>query len=171
MRHYPGEAPFTSVVKPLKTLVAAVVGTVVGLAALLLVVRTTGLNPRGPRPGLWLSGELVTAPVEDWSFANSYPLVEVQTNTWYGVPHSVTIYCVSYQKHLYLQSIGKTWKRNVAHDPHVRIKIGNQLYDRLVAYVSDVPEYSGVEQSLVQKYGGTPAKEFRPNAYLRVLEK
>lgn len=156
--------------KPFKTVVAALVGTVLALLVLLSVFRTMGLNPRGPRPGLWLSGELVTTPIEDWSFANSYPLVEVQTNTWYRIPHSVTIYCVSYQKHLYLQSIGKVWKRNVVRDPHVRIKIGNQLYDRLVTYVNDPSEYSGVEQSLVQKYGGTPAKDFRPNAYLRVLD-
>jgi hypothetical protein len=30
------------------------------------------------------------------------------TNTWYLIPHSVTIYCVSYQNQLYLQSVGKT---------------------------------------------------------------
>lgn len=154
----------------MKTVIRVFGGTAALLAFALLITRITGLNPRGPRPGLWLSGELVTAPIEDWSFANSYPLVEVQTNTWYRIPHSVTIYCVSYQKHLYLQSIGKVWKRNVARDPHVRIKIGNQLYDRLVTYVNDGSEYSGVEQSLVQKYGGTPAKDFRPNAYLRVSD-
>jgi hypothetical protein len=127
-----------------------------GIAALLalglVTLRTTGLNPRGPRPGLWLSGNLITTPVTDWSFANAYPTIEVQTRTWYLIPHSVTIYGAGYQDHLYLQAFGN-WKRNVIRDPHVRIKIGNDLYDRIAVYVNDRTEFWTVAETMNKKYG------------------
>ena len=114
----------------------------------LVILRVTGLNPRGARSGFWLSGNLITVPVTDWSFADSYPTIEVQTKTRYLIPHSVTIWCVSYEKNLYLQAFGRTWKQNVARDPHVRIKIGNQLYDETVTPITDTSEFSGVAQNI-----------------------
>lgn len=159
----------------MKTVSKALVGIIVVVALVVVIVRITGLNPNGPRPGLWLSGNLVTAPVTDWSFVNGYQTIEVQTSTWYLVSHSVTIFCVSHENHLYLQAIGKAWKRNVVRDPHVRIKVGNQLYDRVVAYVTDPAEFFGVEDSMVKKYRqwygqSAPSKDFIPNAFLRVIE-
>jgi hypothetical protein len=155
----------------MKTLLKVVGGTVVILVTLFVIVRITGFNPNGPRAGLWLSGNLVSGPVTGWSFADSYKTIEVQTNTWYLIPHSVTIYCVSYENHLYLQALGKMWNRNVIRDPHVRIKIANELYDRAVVYVNDPPEYWGVVQMMAKKYPGwTPIKDFTPNAFLRVID-
>ena len=160
----------------MKTASKALAGIIVIVALVVVVVRIMGLNPNGPRPGLWLSGDLITAPVTDWSFVNVYQTIEVQTNTWYRIPHSVIIFfCVSHENHLYLQAIGKTWKRNVVRDPHVRIKVGNQLYDRVVVYVTDPAEFFGVEDSMVKKYSqwyrqSTPSKDFIPNAFLRVIE-
>jgi hypothetical protein len=149
-----------------------VIAVMVALLALVLgAVRITGLNPSGPRPGLWLSGTLVTAPEADWSFVDTYPMIEVQTNTWYLIPHSVTIWCASHENHLYLQAVGKMWKRNVVRDPHVRIKVGNQLYDRSVVYVTDPAEFFGVEESMAKKYARwTPDKDFLPNTFLRVID-
>lgn len=157
----------------MKLVSKVLIGIIAVLAVILLIVRITGLNPRGPRPGLWLSGNLVATPVIDWSFANRYPTIEVQTKTWYLVPHSVTIWCVSYQQHLYLQAIGKTWSRNVARDPHVRIKVGDQLYDGTAAYVNDRTEYFGIEASMAQKYARwrwKSSKEFDPDAFFRVMQ-
>ncbi len=155
----------------MKSALKVLAGVVALLVFFLVILRITGLNPRGPRPGLWLSGNVIAAPVTDWSFANSYPTIEVQTNTWYLIPHSVTIYCVSYQNHLYLQAFGKTWKRNVARDPHLRIKIANQLYDATAAnHVSDPAEYWGVARSMTRKYGEKwpLPKDFVPGVFLRV---
>jgi hypothetical protein len=157
----------------MKLVSKVLIGIVVLIAAILLILRITGLNPRGPKPGLWLSGKLVTAPVTDWSFANRYPTIEVQTKTWYFVPHSVTIWCVSYQKNLYLQAIGRNWSGNVARDSHVRIKIGDQLYDATAVYVNDPAEYSGIEASMTQKYARwhwIPPKGFYPNLFFRVRQ-
>jgi hypothetical protein len=136
----------------MKTLLRIVGGISFVLVFALLGARITGFNPKGPRAGLWLSGSLVTSPVNDWSFVDNYPTIEVQTNTWYLIPHSVTIWCVSYEKNLYLQAFGRTWKQNVARDPHVRIKIGNQLYDETVTPITDTSEFSGVAQNMTKKY-------------------
>ena len=155
----------------MKLFLKALIGVVAVLAVTLVILRVTGLNPRGPRPGLWLSGNRVIVPVADWSFANGYPTIEVQTKTWYLVPHSVTIWCVSYQTHLYLQALGKNWSRNVVRDPHVRIKIGDQLYDGTAAYVTDPNEFFGVEARMAQKYPRwPPSKDFVPNVFFRVRQ-
>lgn len=153
----------------MKKFVEILSGIVAVLVFVLVILRITGFNPRGPRPGLWLSGKLISTPVADWSFANTYSTIEVQTQTWYLIPHSVTIWGVGYQDHLYLQAIGN-WKRNLIRDPHVRIKIGSDLYDRTATYVTDPAEYWIVAQSMNKKYGNKwplPTKVF-PEVFLRV---
>jgi hypothetical protein len=81
--------------------------------------------------------------------------VKVQTNTWYLIPHSVTIWCIAYNGQLYVATSGaatRSWPRNVARDPHVRIKLGNQLYDRTLMVVTDPAEREGVLQARAKKY-------------------
>lgn len=153
----------------MKTLFKVITALAVLFSLALIVLRITGLNPRGPRPGLWLSGNLVASQVSDWSFANAYPTIEVETRTWYGIPHSVTIWGVGYEDHLYLQAFGN-WKRNVVRDPHVRIKIGNDLYDGTAMYVTNSDEYRVVAQNINKKYGDKwpLPKQVFPNVFLRV---
>ena len=75
-----------------------VIGAIlVGLALVLIGARITGLEPTLQRPGLWLKGELVSTPVTDWSFTDKIPLIQIQTNSPYLLPHSVTINCISYK--------------------------------------------------------------------------
>jgi len=145
----------------MKTLSKVLGLIVVGLVLLLVVLRITGFGPSGPRPGLWLKGDLVTTPVSDWSFTNNIHDVELQTNTRYLLPHSVTINCVAYNAQLYLASFypagltypnGRSWNANVARDPRVRIKIANELYDRTLAHVTDPAEQAGVEAARSKKY-------------------
>ena len=153
----------------MKSFSKVLVGIIVTLGLVLVILRIAGLNPNGPRPGLWLSGKLITTPVADWSFANTYPTIAVQTNTWYLIPHSVTIWGVGYQDHLYLQTIGN-WKYNVLRDPRVRIKVGTELYDRTAVYVSDPGEHWVVARNMNKKYGNEwpLPKEVFPNVFLRV---
>src|SRR6516225_9490670 len=122
----------------MKTLLKLFVTVLVCLVLLLIVFRITGFGPHGRIPGLWLSGTVVTTPVADWSFADKYPTLEIQTRTRYLLPHSVTTSCMTYSGQLYVGSIygpeiqyphSRSWNENVARDPHVRIKIGNRLYD------------------------------------------
>jgi hypothetical protein len=131
------------------------------LALLVVVARITGFEPNGRRPGLWLKGDLITTPVADWSFTDKIQNVKIQTNTWYLLPHSVTINCVSYKGQLYLDSFyapgltyphGRSWNEDIARDPHVRIKIGNQLYDRTLALANDPAEQEAVHEATFKKY-------------------
>jgi hypothetical protein len=131
------------------------------LVLLLVGARITGFEPNARRPGLWLKGDLVTTPVADWSFTDRIQNIKIQTNSWYLLPHSVTINCVSYKGQLYLDSFyatgltyphGRRWNENVARDPHVRIKIGNQLYDRTLVLVTNPAEQEAVNEAKFKKY-------------------
>ena len=130
----------------MKTLLKVLGVIVVCIALLLVVLSITGFGPHGNTPGLWLKGNVVTTPVTDWSFTDKYETINVQTSTKYLLPHSVTTYCVSYDGQLYLTSVyragltyphGRSWNEDVARDPHVRIRIGDQLYDRTLSRVTD----------------------------------
>src|SRR5690349_13245084 len=150
----------------MKTLKVSVVLIVIILAVTLLALRITGLEPEYldldqlrahhmiARPGLWLKGELVTAPVTDWSFVDNVPhpgrsinTVLVETRTPYFIPHSVrtmpfvrngVLYIRSHQDRMDLQFPNdKSWTANVARDPRVRIKIGDKLYEASMVLVSD----------------------------------
>ena len=146
----------------MRTLWKTVGGISVFLVLVLLILRVTGLEPRDDRPGLWLKGDLVTTPIADWSYTDKYQTDMVQTRTWYLLPHSVTTGCVVYHGQLYLNSLvvprapryplGRQWNQNVARDPHVRLKIGNQLFDRTVSHVTDPSEIAAVTQRENEKY-------------------
>jgi hypothetical protein len=142
-----------------------VAGSVVVIAVLvaLLALRMVGLDPQERRPGLWLTGQLVTTPVTDWSFTDRYQTISIQTRSWYLLPHSVTVSCVAHNGQLYLTSIfregspfpqGKRWTSNVARDPHVRLKIGNRIFDQIVSPVTDTAERAAVLDTKAKKYPG-----------------
>ena len=59
-----------------------------------------GMGPCGPIPGGELSGDVVTAPVDDWSFANDVPRCAVEVRP--ASPHSVTVNCMSWQQRLFV---------------------------------------------------------------------
>ena len=141
----------------MKSLLKIVGGLLVCLIVLLGVLWVTGLPPQGGRPGLWIKGNLVTTPVTDWSWTNQYPYIELQTRTWYLLPHSVTINCLAYNGQLYLVSAYPSttrhvWNDYVMRDPHVRLKIGDRLYDRTVSVVTDPSVIAGVLQARRKKY-------------------
>jgi hypothetical protein len=145
---------------------------VIGLLLLgtLLTLRVTGFPPghptagdyvnagRSARPGLWLAGEVVSEAVTNWDWVNQYSdafaedATELETRTWYGIPHSVTVLLVPRGDKLYLQSsaqtfrlnkefpYGKAWWKNVERDPRVRLKIGGKIYEMTVVLVQDRAE-------------------------------
>ena len=45
-----------------------------------------------------------------------------------------------------------SWNEDVIRDPHVRIKIGDQIYDRTAVLVTDPAEQEGVMQARHKKY-------------------
>lgn len=155
----------------MKMLLKIVAGIIVCLALALVVLRITGLNPHARTPGLWLTGNLVTTPVTDWSFTDKVPNIELQTESWYLLPHSVTINCLSYNGQFYVSSVypkgtARSWDDNVMRDPHVRIKIGDNLYDRSLVPVTDPAEKAGVLGAREKKY---PRLKVEPNSTVNVF--
>jgi len=141
----------------MKLLFKIVGGALVCLALLLVVLRITGLNPHDRIPGLWLTGNLVTTPVTDWSFIDDVPNIKLQTQTRFLLPHSVTINCLAYKGQFYVSSTHpagapRSWDENVMRDPHVRIKVGDKLYDRTLVLVTDPAEKNAVVQVREKKY-------------------
>jgi hypothetical protein len=143
----------------MKTLAKIAGAVLVCLVLALVVLRITGLNPIGDTPGagnypgLWLSGEVVNTPISDWSFTSQYKTDKLQTRTWYLIPHSVTTGHIVHNGQLYITSFfpagkpfpqGKSWVKNVMRDPHVRLKLGNNLYDCVLSHVTDPDEKAAV---------------------------
>jgi hypothetical protein len=143
------------------------------LAATLVALRFTGLEPEYldlnqlrahhmiARPGLWLKGEVITAPVMDWSFVDKVPhpgrslnTVLVETRTPYLIPHSVRtvpfvrsgmLFIRSHQDRMDLAfPHDKSWTANVVRDPRVRLKIGDKLYEATMVLISDRSQASAV---------------------------
>ena len=156
----------------MRTLKVGLLFVVVVLVGSLLVLRATGLDPRyiDPAseafiesgrtawPGLWLSGEVVREPVTNWDWINQVndPLrgntIMLETRTWYGIPHSVTINATPRGDKLYIGGseqdfrlekefpYSKKWWANIERDPRVRMKIDGRIYQMTVALIADRAE-------------------------------
>ena len=158
----------------------------------LLVLRVTGLEPRfiAPEsqayadssrtagPGLWLKGEVVREPVKNWDWVRevNHPVREhyimMETNTWYGIPHSVTVRLNPRGDKLYLVGTaqgarldkefpdGKAWWKNVIRDPRVRMKIDGKIYEMTVVLVTDRAEVAEIMgRDPIRKEIGPDGKE------------
>ena len=146
---------------------------IVTLAAIALIaLRVTGFEPqyvdpaspefaasnRTAWPGLWLAGEVVDRPITDWDFINQvdHPIrgnsIMLETRTWYGIPHSVTVNARPRGDKLYLSGseqgarldkefpFSKAWWANIERDPRIRMKIDGKIYEATVALVQDRDE-------------------------------
>jgi hypothetical protein len=130
------------------------------LAALLVVFASGCVDPKDRRPGLRLSGEVVNEPISDWSFANEFQQIYLETRTWYQIPHSVTTVCAGLGEKLYVPSIyygggewpDKYWNSNVSSDPRVRLEMGDKIYEREAVVVEDPTEFQAALQALAAKY-------------------
>ena len=133
------------------------------MAVLLVTLRATGFEPRDcanagvswtcRTPGLWLKGDPVTTPVSDWSFTDKIQTIKIETQSPVLLPYSVSIWCAAYNNNLYVTSYrGRRWVEDVIGDPHVRLKIGGQLFERTLALVNDPDEKAAVLQAKGKKY-------------------
>ena len=155
----------------------------IGIIAVLLLLicsiatlRITGLEPeymdytteaynqrgRMTYPGLWLKGELVREPVDNWDWVQDveHPVrgntIMLETRTWYGIPYSVTILPTPRGENLYIGGSArgarlsrtfpnyKQWWANVERDPRVRLKIDGKIYEMTAALVHDPVELESI---------------------------
>jgi F420H(2)-dependent quinone reductase len=145
----------------MKKLLIAAGTVVVGVLLALVALRVVGLDPHERRPGLWLTGQSITTPVTDWSFSDQFQTIYVQTRAWYGLPHSVTTSVTAYNGRLYLTSVyrpgmrfpdDRLWNKNILRDPHVRLKVGDRVFDGTAALVTDPAEKDAVLDAKAKKY-------------------
>lgn len=91
-------------------------------------------DPHERRSGTRLGGQLAAEQDTDWSFrAPERMQIFVETATWYGIPHSVTTTSWIHDGELYVpcnECATKRWPKNVARDPHVRLRVGDEIYER-----------------------------------------
>jgi hypothetical protein len=143
---------------------------------IILAVVTGCVEPKDFRPGLRLSGDVVTKPVDDWSFSDEHRFIFIEVATLYLLPHSVTIACASLDDQLYLWSNDpdeKRWVANVGRNPNVRLKLGEKIYEQRLEVVEDTALHELILASYAAKYGRPtlPPEERPPARFFRVVER
>jgi len=111
-------------------------------------------GPLGVLPGGPLAGDLVTEPVADWRFTDDDVTVAIETRgDW--IDHSVTVMAMAGGPVLYVhsrQGDRKTWVKNIARDPHVRIGVDGHIYRGRAVRVLDSAEAERASRALIRKY-------------------
>ena len=132
-----------------------------GAVVLCLSLAAVGgcIDPADRRPGLWLSGEVESGEVEDWSFSDAHPEIFIETRTPWWIPHSTTILCASGGDVLYVgarEPSGKRWVANVARDPEVRLGIGGRIYPGRLERIDEPDAIQRAYAAYAAKYGWSP---------------
>lgn len=146
--------------KILKWLGGAVAAVVLALALLVFGARFAD-GPIVIIPGGVLeSGELVTGPEPDWTFARDIPEMELQL---VDPPQSRTIWLQVHDGKLYVVSgymnsaVGKLWKHwpaQALEDGRAVIRIDGKRYEReLVRILDDRPLLDAIAAEVKRKYG------------------
>ena len=133
-----------------------------GLALLLgsaLCLACGPSGPIGPFAGGALSGEVGSSQVRDWSFAAEIETAQLETRP--DDPHSVNTWFVGIGPSLYVPTSmirgpktpsERSWVSHVSIDPQVRVRLGEQVFERLALRVADVSEYERARAALEAKY-------------------
>jgi hypothetical protein len=114
-----------------------------------------GCQPRDERPGMWVRGEPVEQRVDDWSFTGEVDEIFIETRSWYGLPHSTTIWCVEHDGRLFIGSYGnekKAWEENVARRPEAKLAIQGRTYAVTVTPVTDPDLSEALDARYARKY-------------------
>ena len=95
-------------------------------------------------PGGALSGEVVTEPVKDWSFATD-AFLDLETRP--DDPYSVELNYVVKDGKLYIDPAeGRTWFDYLREDPRVRVRFGDRVYPLAAVLVGQPGELEGFDQ-------------------------
>lgn len=96
-----------------------------------------GCGPIGPIPGGALGGEVGSAVVTDWSFAQDVENAQLETRP--DDPHSVNTWWGAVDGKLYVPTsmilgpkdpTGRSWVAHVSEDDRVRIRLGDRVFER-----------------------------------------
>lgn len=117
-------------------------GLVVGIVGFGVWARLLAGGPVGPLPGGALSGELAEELPADWSFANRYDYLEVESRA-FRLPYSRSVWFMAYDGriHVLLASFfGDALQRRFAADPRVRIRLDGKLYDLVATPIAEAEQ-------------------------------
>lgn len=96
-------------------------------------------------PGGALSGEVVTGPIEDWSFVSDEPFVDLETTP--DDPYSVQLNYILRDGKLYIDPAeGRTWFEHLKEDLNVRIRFGDKIYPVIAVLVGRPGELEGFDR-------------------------
>lgn len=116
------------------------------LALSLFCVTGLALGCGGPFfvfPGGALSGEVVTTPVQDWSFVNDR-FMDLETRP--DDPYSVELNYFVRDGELYIDPAeDRTWHRYIREDPRVRVRFGGRVYPLEAVLVGRPGELEGFD--------------------------
>jgi hypothetical protein len=94
-------------------------------------------------PGGELSGEVVTEPVDDWSFVDDL-FVELETRP--EDPYSVELNYIVIDGRLYIDPAeGRTWLEHIRADPDVRVRFDGRVYPMKAVLVGRPGELEGFD--------------------------
>ena len=119
-------------------------------------------HPIGMFAGGALSGDLMTEPVDDWSFASQLEELQLQIGLrTIGVsPYSITTHFAVVEGRLYIGADFlfpfKQWVHRVAVDDRVLVKVGDRLYPRRAVRVRDAQEHAAVFDEAARRVGADP---------------
>ncbi|MGH0035288.1 MAG: hypothetical protein ACQGVK_09700 [Myxococcota bacterium] len=127
--------------------------------AWLLAACLLGCGPIGPIPGGALGGEVVSAPVDDWSFTADIETAQLETRP--EDPYSVNIWIYGEGERLYVptslilgssEPTEREWVRNLVADDRVRLRVDGRIYERRAVRITDAAELDQARTKLLQKY-------------------
>ena len=122
------------------------------VAAALCLAACGAFGPIGWMHGGKLDGEAVAAPVDDWSFTRDVQKIQLETDP--DDPYSVNVWCDAKGPNLWVTagSHSSTWAQNLLADPRVRVRVGDELYERRAVRVTDAAEVELVLSLYEEKY-------------------
>jgi hypothetical protein len=136
---------------------------IVAFVALVVALAFVGARfhdgPFGPIPGGPLaSGEIVTRPVDDWSFATDVPEIELQLA---AQTRSRTTWIVVHEGRAYVPAStqfppGKTWHRTALEDGRATLRIAGKRYPVTLAKLEDPARVAAVRAVGLKKYPNRP---------------
>jgi hypothetical protein len=147
--------------KILKRLVLAFLALlIVGIAGLFVGARFADGPLAIIAGGPFTSGQLITGPEPDWSFAHDLQEVEFQlldperSRTTWIIEHEGKVYIPSGYMTSWWGKLWKQWPHEAEKDGRVVLRIGDKLYQRALVRVSSGPLIAPITAELSRKYAG-----------------
>lgn len=160
----------------------AVLGVIGTLVLLIVVVLVGARFADGPiaiiAGGPFTSGELVSGPEPDWSFAHDLGEVEFQllepprSRTTWILEHDGRIFIPSGYMTSWWGRIWKQWPHEAEKDGRAILRIGDKLYERELVRIAEGPELEPLLAELSHKYmgGAEVPPEAVTSGYLWIFE-